>query len=128
MESCDSVRLSGVVCRRCGAMPEANVFDAYRASKALEGHLRPGDRLQLVAVDDVTGDFWVITGEELVIVGGEAIKWRSDLDRLQGEVATGTGVEVRLRDATTGQLNIAAFRRANKVTERLAALLSGQSD
>jgi len=105
-------------------MPEANVFDAYRANKALEGQLRPGDSLQVVAIDEVSGDYWAITAQELVIIAAGAIKTRFDLDTLQGEVSTTpSGVEVRLRTAGTGELNIAAFRRPNRVTERLAALL-----
>jgi hypothetical protein len=110
-------------------MPEASVFDAYRANKALEGRLRPGDSLQLVAVDDVTGDYWVITGQEVIVLGDGEIKSRFDLEQLQGDVSeTATGVEVRLRDATTGGLSIAAFRRANRVTERLSAQLGNAAD
>jgi hypothetical protein len=105
-------------------MPEANVFDAYRANKALEGHLRPGDSLQIVAVDDVTGDYWVVTGLEVIAIAAGEIRSRFDLDTLQGEVSTtANGVEVRLRDATTGALSLAAFRRPNRVTDRLSALL-----
>ena len=105
-------------------MPEANVFDAYRANKALEGQLRPGDSLQVVAVDDVSGDYWVITGQEVVVISGGDIKARFDLDSLQGDVSTTpNGVEVRLRNTVTGALSIAAFRRPNRVTEKLAALL-----
>ena len=102
------------------------MFDAYRANKALEGQLRPGDSLQLVAVDDVTGDYWVLTGEELIVLADGQIRTRFDLDDLNGEVATTpAGVEVRLRGRSTTELSIAAFRRPNKVTERLAALLTG---
>jgi hypothetical protein len=105
-------------------MPEASVFDAYRANKALQGQLRPGDSLQVVAVDDVTGDYWVVTGQEVVVLADGEIKSRFDLDGLEGEVTeTPTGVEVRLRAAITGALSIAAFRRANRVTERLASHL-----
>src|SRR3954471_20182827 len=104
-------------------MPEANMFDAYRANKALEGQLRPGDSLQAVAVDDVTGDYWVVTGHEVVVLSGGEIRTRFELDTLKGEVSTtSAGVEVRLRN-TTGELSIAAFRRSNKVTERLSAQL-----
>jgi len=105
------------------------VFDAYRANKALNGHLRPGDSLQLVAVDDVTGDYWVITGLEVIAIADGEIRSRFDLDKLQGEVSTtATGVEVRLRDRATGALSLAAFRRANRVTERLADLLGAAGD
>ena len=104
------------------------MFDAYRANKALEGHLRPGDSLQLVAVDDVTGDYWVVTGEELIVLADGEIRSRFDLDGLRGEVTTSsTGVEVRLRNTTTGELSLAAFRRPNRVTERLTALLEQRS-
>jgi hypothetical protein len=105
-------------------VPEASVFDAYRANKALEGQLRPGDSLQVVAVDDVTGDYWVVTGEEVIVLGDGEIRSRLDLDTLQGEVSqTAAGLEVRLRNAITGALSIAAFRRPNRVTERLSAEL-----
>src|SRR3954451_22570359 len=105
-------------------MPEASVFDAYRANKALEGHLRPGDNLQVVAVDDVTGDYWVVTGQEVIVLSDGDIRSRFDLDQLQGEVSeTAAGVEVRLRDSAGG-LSIAAFRRPNRVTERLSAQLN----
>ena len=100
------------------------MFDAYRANKALDGQLRPGDKLQLLAVDDVTGDYWVVTGLEVIVVSNGEIKSRFDLDTLQGEVSgTPAGVEVRLRDPATGALSLAAFRRPNRVTERLAGLL-----
>ena len=108
------------------------MFDAYRANKALEGRLRPGDKLEVVGVDDITGDYWVLTGQELVVVSAGELKWRIDLDNVKGEVSTTpAGVEVRLRDAATGELNIAAFRRSNRLTDRLSALLddaSGASD
>jgi hypothetical protein len=103
-------------------LPEASVFDAYRANKALEGQLRPGDSLQVLAVDDVTGDYWVVTGHEVVVIADGEIRSRFELEALQGEVtSTKTGVEVRLRDSATGALSIASFRRANRVTERLSA-------
>lgn len=101
------------------------MFDAYRANKALEGQLRPGDSLQAVAVDDVTGDYWVVTGQEVVVISGGDIRTRFDLEVLNGEVSTtSAGVEVRLRNMTTGDLSIGAFRRPNKVTERLKAQLA----
>jgi len=102
------------------------VFDAYRANKALEGHLHPGDSLQVVAVDDVTGDYWVVTGQEVIVVSDAEIRSRFDLEGLRGEVTENpAGVEVRLRDATTGALSIAAFRRPNRLTQRLSAQLGG---
>ena len=102
------------------------MFDAYRANKALEGQLRPGDSLQVLAVDDVTGDYWVVTCHEVVILTDGAIKARFELDAIHGEVSeTPAGVEVRLRDATTGALSIASFRRPNRVTQRLSAQLDG---
>ena len=100
------------------------MFDAYRANKALEGQLRPGDSLQVVAVDDVTGDYWVITGHEVIVLAGAEIKARFELEHVRGEVSrTPNGVEVRLRDTKTGALSIAAFRRTNRVTERLSEQL-----
>ena len=101
------------------------MFDAYRANKALEGQLRPGDSLQVVAVDDVTGDYWVITHHEVIIVAGGQIRSRFELDQVHGDVAeTSTGVEVRLREAGSGALSIASFRRPNRVTQRLSTQLN----
>jgi hypothetical protein len=106
-------------------MPEATVFDAYRAAKAIDGHLREGDSLQHVAVDDVTGDYWITTAHELILVADSAIKVRYPFERLRGEVTTSAaGVDVRVRDAGGQGLSIASFRRPNKVTERLATLLA----
>jgi hypothetical protein len=103
------------------------VFDAYRASKALEGHLSEGDSMQNVAVDDVSRDYWVITGHELILLADTVIKVRYPLDQLAGEVVTTqTGVEVRVRAGKT-ELAIASFRRPNKVTERLAAIVGADT-
>ena len=102
------------------------MFDAYRASKALEGHLREGDSLQQVAVDDVTGDYWVLTGHELILVAGSEIKARYPFEVLQPEVhESPAGVDVRVRAVPSGgqPMSIASFRRPNKVTDRLASLV-----
>jgi len=102
------------------------VFDAYRANKALDGQLRPGDSLKHVAIDDVSGDYWVITDHEVVVLADATIKARFGFDEVHGAVTqTAAGIEVRLRHPVTGALSIAAFRRPNRVTERLSALLGG---
>ena len=103
------------------------MFDAYRASKALEGHLREGDSLQHVAVDSVTGDYWVVTGHELILVAGKSIKVRYPFEVLQAEVhESPAGVDVRVRAVPAGgqPMSIASFRRPNKVTARLASLVT----
>lgn len=101
------------------------MFDAHRARKALDGQLRDGDSLRHTAVDDVTGDFWLLTSRELVIARNGRIAARFDLEALRGEViTTGNGVEVRVRDAARPELSFASFRRANKVTDELSTLLS----
>lgn len=103
------------------------MFDAYRAGKALEGHLRDGDSLQQVAVDDVTGDYWVVTHHELIVVAGSEIKARYPFEVLQSEVhESAAGVDVRVRAVPAGgqPMAIASFRRPNKVTARLASLVT----
>jgi hypothetical protein len=105
-------------------MPEVSVFDAYRASRALEGQLADGDALQVVATDDVTRNYWCLTKQELVVLKDDKIVSRVALERLQGEVRdTANGTEVRVTDATGGAVLIAGFRRANKLTAQLAAML-----
>jgi hypothetical protein len=105
------------------------VFDAYRASKALEGHLRDGDRLRLVALDDVSGDYWVVTDHELIVISNGEITARFPLEPISGAVSsTATGVEVRVRSAAKPDTSIASFRRPNKVTDRLSSLLAPKPD
>jgi hypothetical protein len=107
-------------------MPETSVFDAYRANRALEGRLAEGDSLQVVASDDVTRNYWCLTKRELVVLTGEAIVARLPLERLHGEIrSTSSGVEVRVTDTKGGPMLIASFRRANKLTTKLATFLPG---
>src|SRR5690348_5201381 len=108
-------------------MPEVSVFDAYRASRALEGHLADGDSLQVVASDDVTRNYWCLTKQDLIVLKGNEIVARVPLERVHGEVrSTSNGTEVRVTDTKGGPVLIASFRRANKLTNQLAALLAGQ--
>ena len=105
-------------------MPETSVFDAYRASRALAGHLADGDELQAVASDDVTRHYWCLTKQELVVLKGDQIVGRLPFERMHGEVrSTSSGTEVRVTDTKGGPVLIASFRRANKVTKQLAAML-----
>lgn len=100
------------------------MFDAYRASRALEGKLADGDALQVVAADDVTRNYWCLTKQELVVLDGDVIVARVAFDRMQGEVhSAATGTEVRVGDATGGPVLIASFRRANKLTAQLGTML-----
>ena len=100
------------------------MFDAYRASRALEGKLADGDALQVVAADDVTRNYWCLTKQELVVLDGDVIAARIVLRQMQGEVRSGAaGTEVRVSDAKGGPVLIASFRRANKLTAQLATML-----
>lgn len=102
------------------------MFDAYRASRALEGHLADGDALQMLASDDVTRNYWCLTKQDLIVLQGDAIVARLPLERMQGEVrTTASGTDVRVSDGKGGQLLIASFRRPNKVTRQLASILGG---
>ena len=102
------------------------MFDAYRASRALEGHLADGDALQVLASDDVSRNYWCLTKQDLIVLKGDAIVGRVPLERLHGEVrSTSNGIEVRVTDTKGGRVLIASFRRANKLTKQLAALLAG---
>jgi hypothetical protein len=106
-------------------LPEVSVFDAYRASRALEGQLADGDALQVVATDDVSRNSWCLTKQELVVLDGDVIVSRIAFDRMHGEVRpAATGTEVRVRDAKGGPVLIASFRRANTLTSRLVAILA----
>jgi hypothetical protein len=108
-------------------MPETSVFDAYRANRALQGHLADGDALQALAGDDVTRNYWCLTQRELVVLKGDTIVARLPLERMHGEVrSTPNGTEVRVTDTKGGPVLIASFRRANKLTTKLAAMLSGR--
>lgn len=101
------------------------MFDAYRASRALEGKLAAGDSLQTVATDDVTRSYWCLTKSELVVVKDDAIVSRVAFERLHGEIRdTPNGTEVRVTDTKGGPMLIASFRRANKLTAQLAAMLA----
>ena len=102
------------------------MFDAYRASRALEGHLADGDALQVIASDDVTRNYWCVTKQDLIVLNGDTIAARLPLARMHGEVrTTSSGTEVRVSDAKGGAVLIASFRRANKLTKHLSAMLAG---
>ena len=102
------------------------MFDAYRANRALEGHLAEGDSLQVAASDDVTGNFWCLTNQDLVVLNGDSIVARVPLERMHGEVRSmPSGTEARITDTKGGPVLIASFRRPNKLTKALAALLAG---
>ena len=102
------------------------MFDAYRASRALEGHLADGDALQVLASDDVTRNYWCLTKQDLIVLQGDTIVARLPLERMHGEVRSSHGgTEVRVTDTKGGPVLIASFRRANKLTKQLAAMLAG---
>jgi hypothetical protein len=106
-------------------VPEVSVFDAYRASRALKPHLAADDRIELVASDDITSDYWVLTRQELFVLRGDTISRRLPLEH--GAVSlrtTAAGVELRVRDTRGGApLAIASFRRGNKFTDRITSTM-----
>jgi hypothetical protein len=104
-------------------MAEGGVFDYVRANRALAGQLPGDDRVEVVAVDDATRSYWVVTSSELIALDGDVLSARYQLDCLRGEIATGEGgVTVRLT-GPAGAVAVATFRRPNKLTDRLAGLL-----
>lgn len=101
------------------------MFNAYRARRALENHLANGDALQVLASDDVTGNSWCMTKQDLVVLKGDAVIARLPLERMHGEVrSTAGGTEVRVTDTKGGPVLIASFRRPNKLTRQLATMLA----
>jgi hypothetical protein len=58
------------------------------------------------------------------VLKDDAIVSRVAFERLHGEVRdTANGTEVRVTDAKGGPMLIASFRRTNKLTAQLAAML-----
>lgn len=106
------------------------MFDAYRASRALKPHLAADDEIELVASDDITSDYWVLTRQELVVLRGDTISRRLPLEHGAVSVrTTGGGVELRVRDTRGGApLAIASFRRANKFTDRITASMKADDE
>lgn len=99
------------------------MFDVYRAKRALSGHLAEGDQIAAVAVDDVSKKMWVLTTRELLVLASGTIEVRLATSDLHGAVSESpTIVDVRVRDAS-GQVWLGAFKRRNKLTSQLEALL-----
>ncbi|MDQ1696097.1 MAG: hypothetical protein QOJ03_1450 [Frankiaceae bacterium] len=98
------------------------MFDAFRARRAIEGHLQAGEEVEAIAIDDATGDYVVMTTSHLVVLKGDTITSRIPLDRIQGETTSteATGSTLRIHDTSTGKVVIATFRRRNKLIEMLA--------
>src|SRR3954451_11271970 len=65
-------------------MAEVSVFDAYQVQRALRGHLAEDDAMEMLARDDATGVYWVLTRRELVLVKDNRIGDRIPRDRLPG--------------------------------------------
>lgn len=104
------------------------MFDAYQVQRVLRGHLADDDALETLARDDATGAFWVLTQLELVVVQNQQIAERVARDALEGDVeATDAGVTVRVRGTGSSKALVGTFRKANRFTGALAAILDSST-
>jgi hypothetical protein len=105
-------------------MAEASVFVAYQVQRALRGHLAEDDAMQMLARDDATGVFWVLTRRELVLVKNMQIEDRLPRAELTGDVeVTDVTVTVRVRTADRSKVVMGTFRKRNRLTEALAEIV-----
>ena len=100
------------------------MFEAYQVQRALRGHLAEDDALETLARDDATGAFWVLTHREVLVVQDQQISERIAREALEGDVeATDVGVTVRLRGPDARKALVGTFRKPNRFTTALAAML-----
>ena len=100
------------------------MFDAYQVQRVLRGHLADGDAMETLARDDATGGYWVLTHDELLVVQDQQIAERMPRVTLAGEVeTTDVAVTIRLRGADRSRTMVGTFRKANRLTKALAAIL-----
>jgi len=105
-------------------MAEVSVFDAYQVQRALRGHLADGDAMETLARDDATGTFWVLTHQELVLVGDQEIQGRIPREALAGTVEiTDVAVSIRLRGGDQRTATVGTFRKPNRLTRAIAELI-----
>ncbi|MDQ1698401.1 MAG: hypothetical protein QOG34_264 [Frankiaceae bacterium] len=105
---------------------------ARRLRRALRDDLPATEPIEAYARDDTQGDYWVLTGRELIVLGGAPLapRGRVLLNDVVGAVTPATvGISAHVRSRTgSGAILIGAFRTPNGVTRRLAALLDPGGD
>jgi len=100
------------------------VFDAYQVQRALRGHLAEDDVMEMLARDDATGAYWVLTGRELLLVQDQQIGDRFARDELSGSVETSeVAVTVRIRGGESRPALLGTFRKPNRLTRALEEVL-----
>jgi hypothetical protein len=105
-------------------MAEASVFDAYQVQRALRGHLADDDAMETLARDDGTGTYWVLTHHDLVLVRDHEVGDRIGRDQLAGTVAvTDVAVTVRVRGGEPRTALVGTFRKPNRLTRALTAIV-----
>jgi hypothetical protein len=104
-------------------MAEVSVFDAYQVQRALHGHLADDDAMVMLARDDATGAFWVLTRRELILVKDQEVGERMSRDELTGSVeVTDMAVTVRVRGSDPRTALLGTFRKPNRLTRALAEI------
>jgi hypothetical protein len=105
-------------------MAEVSVFDAYQVQRALRGHLADDDAMEMLARDDATGVYWVLTRRELVLVKDNRIGERIPRERLGGIVdVTDLAVTARVRGSDPRMTLVGTFRKPNRLTRALAEII-----
>ena len=100
------------------------MFDAYQVQRALRGHLADDDAMELLARDDATGAYWVLTRRELLVVKDQQIGERMARDQLAGSVeVSDVAVTVRIRRGESRAALLGTFRKPNRLTRALDAVL-----
>jgi len=100
------------------------VFDAYQVQRALRGHLADDDAMELLARDDATGAYWVLTRRELLLVQDQQIGERVARDDLAGSIeVSDVAVTVRIRGRESRAALLGTFRKPNRLTRALADVL-----
>src|SRR3954452_12470699 len=119
-------------------MAEVSVFDAYQVQRALRGHLAEDDAMEMLARDDATGVYWVLTRRELILVKDNRLGERIPRDRLRGggagndpavagggrsAAAPDWAVPARAGGNAPRMTLLAPFRKPNRLTRALAEII-----
>jgi hypothetical protein len=105
-------------------MAEVSVFDAYQVQRALRGHLADGDAMEMLARDDATGAYWVLTHHELILVKDQEVGDRLSRHGLAGSIeVTDVAVTVRVRGGEPRTALLGTFRKPNRLTRALAEII-----
>jgi len=105
-------------------MAEVSVFDAYQVQRVLRGHLADDDAMELLARDDATGAYWVLTRRELLLVKDQQIGERIGREELAGSVeVSDVAVTVRIKGGESRAALLGTFRKPNRLTRALGEVL-----